>query len=274
MHDFRGETLAFAVPSTNEIFFKLYASFIAKVVKQYDRIGRYTEDIFQDVCMHLVAANFLGVFNQSSQGKVPLLVTGAGAVAILGISRDQWITAQRRREELTKALALGQDFHPSAWAPCPVNVRADGSLNNGLRKGDLFYTEEVLETKCHWHKFHQEPISFAIAEAPTRAKFENYLRRAVRNYVKNYFRTLGRHDRDIYLEPKEDGSAWEAELEDGQREVQEEMVDLSRVCNKLGHQSKPLLKLLEKANMKKEGASTCALQNALMRLNLSQGILR
>ena len=256
----------FTAPTNNQELFTRYSALIAKTVKQYDRVGRYTEDIFQDVCMRLLAANFLDTFSQAHRPKLPSIITGIEAAQMLGITWPQWVTSQQNREKIcSNVKALG--FNPNAWAPCPINFSPKGKIVSGAKKKDLFYTEEVLETKGKWHKLHYAPIyPKASSEILTKSKFENYLKMAVRNYVKNYFRTLGRHDQDLYLEPNEDGSAWEAGLADNQTEGREELVDFTRACKSLGPQGIPLLKLLDRVNMKTDDNSAFA--NALQKLNI------
>jgi DNA-directed RNA polymerase specialized sigma24 family protein len=185
---------AFVVPRDYKEFYSRYSVFVARKVRQIDTVGRHYEDALQAVWLRLVEADFLGKFN-ASLGRAPQTMTGWEAAAHIGITWDQWKVSQWRTR-------IGK----TDWAPTPVSGK-------GCRKDAVYNTAEV-EAVAHHFKRHGHISTPVKAADATRGRFEAYLTRAVINAFNNFCRTLMRKDKDTYLPPAEDGSAWESKYAD------------------------------------------------------------
>lgn len=181
---------AFVVPRDNKEFYSRYNVFVARKVRQIDTVGKHYEDALQAVWLRLVEANFLGKF-EASLGKAPQTMTGWEAAAHIGITWDQWKVSQWRTR-------VGK----TEWAPKPVSGK-------GCRKDAVYNTAEV-EAVAHHFKRHGHITTPVDATEATRGRFEAYLTRSVINAFRNFCRTLMRKDKDLYLPPDPDGSAWES----------------------------------------------------------------
>jgi hypothetical protein len=184
----------FVVPRDNKELYNRYQSFVARQVRRHDTVGRHFEDLLQAVWLRLLEANILGKF-EVSLGRTPLTLTGWEAAAHIGITWDQWKVSQWRTR-------IGK----TDWAPKPLTGK-------GCQKDATYRTSEV-EAVAHHFKRHQGIQVPEHSQSPTRGRFESYLSVAVSNAFKNFCRTLKRKDRDMYLPPLEDGSAWETRLVD------------------------------------------------------------
>ena len=216
--------------------FTEFKGFIERLVRRYDKIGRYTEDFVADINYKLIASDFLASFRTYHQEHLPEMVTGAAIPALLGINWGQWRTAQWYRtqglRQYSEGYRINREPKPVLIAPIPVTGR-------GGSKKAVYYTEEVLATAPFFKKKTMVPLIVR------RAQFENYLRVSVRNHFKNCIRTIGRHDQDIYKAPNEDGSSWENDIEEHQDTAKEEILVLMRAHSLLGKNYHKVLQMLD-----------------------------
>ena len=221
--------------------FTEFKGFIEQLVRRYDKIGRYTEDLVSDINLKLISSNFLETFRKWHFAHLPEKIKGEDIPALLGITWEQWYSQQWYRIKGMDKYKEGY-WESKYWAkrsPRAVLVAPIPLQGTGLRKSDVYYTEEVLETAACWKRRTNAPL------VVRRAKFENYLRVSVKNYFKNCLRGIGRHNQDIYLPPNEDGGAWEHDVEEHQDTCKEEILALLHAHKKLGEHLPKVLQLLD-----------------------------
>jgi len=243
---------AFVVPANYNDLVRDFGAFVSKVVQRYNNVPRHSADLLQDVWMHLIASDVLAKFWANLQ-KPPRTLTGLQAAEYCNVSFKNFKTNIWRR-------TWGRD--KGWWVPLPIK--------GYYTKPDALYkTEEII--KLRESGVFQTCLSDTLPELPggacvaTRGRFESYLTTCIHNHFANFCRTRERRDQDVYLAPREDGSAWESHLHDCDGVAPDEVADLSRALNKLGDTGRDVLRLLE------DGYT---LTEACQRLDLSINSLR
>jgi hypothetical protein len=193
---------------------RTYGKVIMSEIRRRNSIQDYLEDHYQEVIMKLISARVLEKFVHlvlvTDHEDKPETMTALEACSLLGIKFGSWrhaqyqyvrnflgrlggkLPADRTNDERGPFNVEGQKglFYWVAWMPKPIS----GSV---YRPNAVYKTSDVLDLheKSYWKK-----TTFSIEAWPKREVephlFQAYLLHAVRNHLKNIFRSICRKHKD------------------------------------------------------------------------------
>lgn len=158
------------IPRSNDEVVQGYASIVVSAVRRHLKYGIAFEDAISEVWLKLLASDIVRKFLNTATKYFPTTITVDEAVEFLGVSWDAWCKMV--------------DNYPQAPAPTKGSAKDPAAL---------LESEAVLTLdRCGYfterHDFRRLPSS-----SVTLARFENYLRVAANNHMKNLLRTQDRH---------------------------------------------------------------------------------
>jgi DNA-directed RNA polymerase specialized sigma24 family protein len=233
-------TAAFVVPRDYNELVKDYGSFVARVIRRYDSVGRHAADLYQDCWASLLSSDVLTKF-QMSLAKPSLTMTGEQAAIFLDVRFPTFATAMWVKH-IGRVLPDGTRDMRGGWMPLPLK----GTYSS--RKA-IYKTSDILALREAGRLKRRSPEAElpelpASDSTPTRGRFESYLTSAIHNHFANFCRSKERKDKDIYLAPCDDGSAWESGVADA-GETPEDCAEVRMAMAKLGDQGMEVLRLLD-----------------------------
>lgn len=252
---------AFAVPKDYNELVRDYSAFVARVLRRYDTVGRHSMDLYQDVWTSLLASDVLVKFSASLSKPAPTM-TGEQAAAFLDVRFGAFSTAMWVKH-VGRRLPDGSRDKRGGWMPTPVK----GHYSS--RKA-IYNTVDIIALRDSGRMKRRnpeapEPVLPGSDSTPTRGRFESYLTSAIHNHFANFCRSKDRKDKDVYLAPCEDGTAWESGVADGS-ESPEDCAEIRRAMSKLGAQGMEVLSLLDQNYTLAEACAKVAIPVTKLRM--------
>ena len=242
--------MAFVLPLDNNALVREYGTFVKQLIAKFNKAPGKGEDIVQDTWLKLFAADVLGKFRAKQEEVVPLAMTGADAAAYCDMSFTNFRVMVRAAIRGIVRKGIGIEKR-SNGAPVPI---LEGCCSDPKT---LYMTEDVIhfrnKAKYRVRLHPSEPLPSFEKVSYTRHHFEAYLTQCVHNNFSNFCRTVSRRDKDAYLEPNEDGSAWESNIP-YYGEDPFECASLNLVLNHMGESGRQVLEKLEGKKMTLEMA--------------------
>jgi hypothetical protein len=159
------------LPRSNEEVVQAYQSLVLSVVRRRLKFGLAFEDAVGEVWLKLVASDIIRKFINTATDprKFPSTITVDEAVEFLGVSWGAWC-------EMV-------DHYPKAPSPVKGSSKDPGALLDG---------ESVLALDREGYFKQRHALRRLPAASVTLSRFENYLRVAADNHMKNVLRTQDR----------------------------------------------------------------------------------
>jgi hypothetical protein len=247
----------FVVPRDYNELVKNYGGFVARVLRRYDAIGRHTMDLNQDCWCALLASDVLAKF-WASLAKPSQTMTGAQAAAYLDV---------KFRTFFMPYYVIFLSRKQGTWFPQPVKGRYT-SQDTLWNTADIVKLRELGRYKVSSRLNPDEPLPElpVSSSVPTKSRFEAYLTVAIHNHFANFCRSKERKDKDIYLAPCTDGTAWESSVADGGGDSPEECAEVRIAMEKLGESGQEVLSLLDQGYTLTEACSRSAVSIAKIRM--------
>lgn len=216
------------IPRTNAELFREggeWQKFILNKLRSFNKVGRNLRDLYQDICLRLIAANVLEKFVKKACTRLPAEMTAEEMCAYLGIPYKTLEYMHWRYDNPTKAR---QDQVP-VWMPTPI--RGGRYSKKGIyARADVIDLDHLMDKPGSGCK-RKNGMARRMTFAPTGDGFKTYLGQAVHNHFANYCRTVSRKEKENLLPGSavvsshtdgsyhvstsfEDNSSWEANLVD------------------------------------------------------------
>lgn len=214
------------IPRTNAELFQEggeWQKFILNKLRSFNKVGRNLRDLYQDICLRLIAANVLEKFVKKACQRLPAELTTEEMCAYLGISCKTLEYMHWRYANPTKAR---KDQVP-VWMPTPI--RGGRYSKKGVyARADVIDLDHLMDkpgSGCQ----RKQGVVRRMVFAPTGDGFKTYLGQAVHNHFANYCRTVSRKEKENLLPGSavvsnhsdgsyhiatsfEDNASWEANL--------------------------------------------------------------
>ncbi len=164
-----------------------------------------------------------------------------------GIEKTVWvfwgIERVNRRKYRSKDILDGL---ATICLPCLYAKKTDGGVDLRKKGGTApspveggYSSKEALYDRAAVERYRKDREDRGIPrnphaivlDLPKRTPFFAYLSRSIVNIYKNWCRTRSRRYQEIGLAPMEDGTAWDAQVEDTTRIEPESLIDINRQIN-------------------------------------------
>lgn len=213
------------LPRDNNELFRQYHKVVFNYIRNLNKVERNLEDIAQEIWKKLLESRVLDKFVESSRRRLPPTMIANDAAAYLGVSWSQWQNAMwtgARQEGMRKKANGRLQKRNRVWMPAPM----EGTIYS--RKA-VFLTEDIVALgNGNFFKKRKPESERVQPPGVLSAKgFKSYLMRAVHNHFANWCRTKSRRHKEHTVAPMEDGTTWEAGLEDRMPVDSADLVDLA-----------------------------------------------
>ena len=170
------------VPRDFTEFFRDHGKFIEKQILKHNKITRNFEDLYQDICMRLIASDLLNKFVHRAGRTLPETLEAKDCATYLGLDLHRFHTILRYLSQPRIQAKVGLSIKP-----------LEGDL---LDEKAVFFTSDIKDIdgflpiarpfpkRCPW----VSPLGFTA-----------YLTRAIHNHFANWCRTRSRKYRDLCL---------------------------------------------------------------------------
>jgi DNA-directed RNA polymerase specialized sigma24 family protein len=250
------------IPKSYEELQQNWGKFIFDLLQRINKIQRNMDDLYQQIWLKLIEADFLTRFDDYKQTQMPKVLSAVDSCDLLGVTWVQWVTAMGLHhngipvlDEYGKVISRKK----GRWMPTPINIAEfeAAGLAGYTSMAALYAFEDVIRLSFETHRCANGSLRRAFkkmgqdvrggllygSERPegaaklpavrvTKSMFKNYLAMAVGNHFANYCRTeFRRHKERPFQQPtfvEDDAPFWETALPDPKAVKSDTMVALSQ----------------------------------------------
>lgn len=216
------------VPKDYKELYLGFGAFVAKLLSKKNRVktNAQQEDLISHTWCELLRVKILEKYNASSV--FPRTLTGEQAAKFCGVTFDRWKVMIWRGAKGDMRKKTKGDTTRTCRQGVPRPIRGGWSS----RKAVYLSTEVIALYDSGAFRPGGKMVEERIVPS-ARTRFRAYLGISVGNIFKNFLRTKSRKEKDLYLDPMEDGTPWEATLTDAFQPSPETNLEVMRIVEEV-----------------------------------------